>query len=290
MQEQSIGIFSGTGDGRIDIRAELGWLDLMRLAVEDLREAASMWHLAWTLSMLDIKLRYRGSLLGPFWLTISASIMIGTMGVVYSYLFRTDVKSYFTHLSLSIIAWNFISGMMTDGCNTFIQAESVIKSMKLPLSLYAARTVLRNLIILAHNVVVVIAVFLIFGVALDRFSLFAIPGFLLWLMDGFFVSLLFGILCTRFRDVPQIIASVIQIVFFVTPIMWEPSLVKGHAVISIIIALNPFEALLHIVRAPLLGEHVGLLAWTDALFSSGLLLTVTFLIFARLRGRIAFWV
>lgn len=249
-----------------------------------------MWRLAWTLSMLDIKLRYRGSLLGPFWLTLSTSVMIGTMGFVYSYLFHTDMKTYFTYLTLSIICWTFMSGMMTEGCNTFIQAEGVIKGMKLPFSLYAARTVLRNLIILAHNVVVVVAVFLIFGVPLNMFSLLAIPGFLLWLVDGFLVSLLFGVFCTRFRDVPQIIASIMQIVFFVTPIMWQPTLVKGHSFISILIAINPFEALLRIVRAPILGNHIGFLAWTDALFVSSILFVVTFAIFARMRGRISFWV
>ena len=280
----------GTSNARLEIRAGIGWQDLFRLAAEDLREAAAMWRLAWTLSLFDIKLRYRGSLLGPFWLTISSAIMIGTMGIVYSYLFRTDMKTYFTFLTFSIIAWSFLSGMMNEGCTTFIQAEGTIKGMKLPFSLYAARTVLRNVIILAHNVVVVIAVFFIFHVPLDIFSLLALPGFLLWLVDGFLVSLLFGIFCTRFRDVPQIIASILQIVFFVTPIMWQPSLVKGHRLVSIIIAINPFEALLHIVRAPILGEHIGFLAWTDALFFSGLLCIFTIFIFARMRGRIAFWI
>ncbi|HVC55693.1 MAG TPA: ABC transporter permease [Stellaceae bacterium] len=281
---------TGPGDARFEIRAGLGWAERFRLAIGDVREAASMWRLAWTLSLLDIKLRYRGSLLGPFWLTLSTSVMIGTMGVVYSYLFHTDMTAYFPFLTLSMILWTFFSGVMTEGCNTFILAESVIRGTKLPLSLYAGRTVLRNLIILAHNIVVVAAVFLLFHIPLDPFALLAIPGFLLWLVDGFLVCLLFGIFCTRFRDVPQIIQSVLQIVFFITPIMWQPSLVKGHPLVSLVIALNPFEALLHIVRAPILGERVGFLAWTDALCVSGVLFIATSLLFARMRGRIAFWI
>jgi lipopolysaccharide transport system permease protein len=278
------------GEARFEIRAGLGWTERFRLAIADLREAATLWRLAWTLSMLDIKLRYRGSLLGPFWLTLSTSVMIGTIGFVYSYLFHIDMTTYFPFLTLSIIMWSFVSGVMIEGCNTFIQAEGVIRGTKLPFALYAGRTVLRNLIILAHNVVVVVAVFLLFGVPLDRFAFLAIPGFLVWLVDGFMVCLLFGIFCTRFRDVPQIIQSVLQIVFFVTPIMWQPSLVKDHPLVSLIIAINPFEALLHIVRAPILGERVGFLAWTDVLCVSGLLFLVTTLLFARMRGRIAFWI
>ncbi len=278
------------GEARFDIRARLEWADRFRLAIGDLREAAAMWRLGWRLSLLDIKLRYRGSLLGPLWLTLSTSVMIGTIGVVYSYLFRIDMTTYFPFLTLSIIIWGFFSGVITEGCNTFTQAESVIRGMKLPFSLYAGRTLLRNLIILAHNVVVVAAVFLLCRVPLDPFAFLAIPGFLVWLADGFLVCLLLGIFCTRFRDVPQIIQSVLQIVFFVTPIMWQPGLVTGHPFISLAIAINPFEALMHIVRAPILGERVGFLAWTDALCVSGLLFGVTTLLFARMRGRIAFWV
>lgn len=279
-----------TGNSRIEIRAGLGWHDLFRLAVEDLREAAVLWRLVWALSLLDIKLRYRGSLLGPFWLTLSSAVMIGTMGFVYSYLFHTNMTTYFTFLTFSLIAWTFLSGMMTEGCNTFIMAEGAIKGMKLPFSLYAARTVLRNLIILAHNIVVVVVVFAVFRVPLSTFMLLAIPGFLLWLVDGFLMSLLFGIFCTRFRDVPQIIQSLLQVIFFGTPIMWQLTLIKGHSWITTILALNPFYGLLHIVRAPMLGHHIGFLAWTDALFFSGLLFVATAFVFARLRGRIAFWV
>ncbi|HTV46285.1 MAG TPA: ABC transporter permease [Stellaceae bacterium] len=288
----SVAAFGGSAarEARFEISAGLGWPERFRLAIEDLREAAAMWQLAWTLSLLDIKLRYRGSLLGPFWLTLSTTVMIATMGFVYSYLFRTEMKSYFPFLAFSIIFWNFLSGMMLDGCNTFIQAEAVIKGMKLPFAHHALRTVFRNLIVLAHNIVVVVAVFVLFRVPIDRFAVLAVPGFLLWLVDGFLACLLFGVICTRFRDVPQIIQSILQIVFFVTPIMWQPSLVKGHPAISLIIAINPFEALLQIVRAPLLGDHLGLLAWAVALLFSGLLLVGSVLLFARARGRIAFWI
>jgi len=277
-------------EARFEIHAGLGWRDQFRLVAEDLRAAASLWHLAWTLSILDIKLRYRGSLLGPFWLTLSTAVMIGSIGFIYSYLFHTDMTTYLPFLTFSLTFWTFLSTMMTDGCNVFIQAESTIKGMKLPLSLYAARAVLRNLIILAHNIVVVIAVFLVFRVSITEWAVLAIPGFIIWLVDGFLMGLLFGIFCTRFRDVPQIIMSILQILFFVTPIMWQPDQIKGRPVLSLIMTLNPFEALMHIVRAPILGVPIGLLSWADALVFSGVLAVGSLLLFARMRGRIAFWI
>lgn len=275
---------------RFEIRSGLGWRDQFRLAIADLREAARMSRLAWTLSVLDIKLRYRGSLLGPLWLTLSTAVMIGSIGFIYSYLFHTNMTTYLPFLTFSLIFWSFLSTTMTDGCNTFIQAEGTIKAMKLPLSLYATRTVLRNLIILAHNVVVIVLVFLLFRVPINGWSILAVPGFIVWLIDGFSVCLLFGVFCTRFRDVPQIIMSILQIAFFITPIMWQPSQIKGQPLVTLLIEVNPLESLMHIVRAPILGEPIGWLAWSDALLFSGLLCVGSLLTFARLRGRVAFWI
>jgi lipopolysaccharide transport system permease protein len=285
----AVGTLDAAG-AQFEIHAGLGWRDQFRLAIDDLREAAGMWRLAWTLSILDIKLRYRGSLLGPFWLTLSTAVMIGSIGFVYSYLFHTNMTTYLPFLTFSLIFWTFLSTMMTDGCNAFIQAESIIKGMKLPLSLYPARTVLRNLIILGHNIVVVIAVFMAFHVSINAWTVLAIPGFIVWLVDGFLMGLLFGVFCTRFRDVPQIISSILQILFFVTPIMWQPEQIKGRPLISLIVTLNPFEALMNIVRAPILGDNIGWLSWVDALLFSGVLGVGSLLLFARMRGRIAFWI
>ena len=65
--------------------------------------------LAWTLGWLDIKLRYRGSMLGPFWLTLSTGIMVGSLGVLYSTLFHMNMHEYLPFLSLSLVLWGFLS-------------------------------------------------------------------------------------------------------------------------------------------------------------------------------------
>ena len=272
------------------LSADRGWKQRFQLALADLREGGHLWRLIAVLGFLDIKLRYRGSALGPFWLTISMGVQVGAMAFIYADLFHTDIHTYLPFLSLSLIAWNYLNALVTDGCGCFIQSDSVIKGMRMPFTVHAARSLMRNTMILAHNIVIVIAVFAIMGVHQSLFSFMALPAFGLWLVDGFAFSLLFGALCARFRDVPQIISAIMQIAFFITPIMWNANILNGHREALFLIRFNPFYYLLEILRAPLLGTPLPAETWIYALLISSILILFSWIAFARTRGRIAFWV
>ena len=257
-------------------------------AARDLREAISLWRLCWTLSWLDIKLRYRGSLLGPFWLTLSTGVMVGSMGVIYSALFKMNLHDYLPFLALSLVLWNFLGALVGDACAAYTQNDGMIRSIRMPFTLYAARVVLRNIFVLGHNLVVILAVYAFLRIWPGAQMLLGIPGFALWLIDGVAASVLLGALCARFRDIPPIVQSVIQIAFFVTPVIWKPELV-GKAR-QALLPLNPFFDLLEVVRAPLLGQTPSTAAYVGAIGFSALLCAVAWYLFARVRGRIAFWV
>ncbi|HEX7390627.1 MAG TPA: ABC transporter permease [Acidiphilium sp.] len=272
------------------ISADRGWVQRFQLAGTDLREGVGLWRLAWSLAFADIRLRYRGSALGPFWLTLSTAVMIGAMAFLYADLFHAKIHTYIPYLTVSIILWNYLNLMVSEGCTCFTQVESMVRGIRMPFTVHAARSVIRNTIILGHNVVVVVAVFAIMGIPVSLKSLWAIPAFLLWVIDGFAISLLLGAFCARFRDVPQIIMSVMQIAFFVTPIMWYTKLLDGHPAGELLIHLNPFYYLLEIVRGPLLGTEVTFHMALTAVLISAFLILVAALGFARTRGRIAYWV
>ena len=259
-----------------------------RMAVRDLREAWLLRRLCWTLAWLDIKLRYRGSLLGPFWLTISTAVMVAAMGGIYAALFRMNLHEYLPFLALSLVLWNFLASLVGDACQGFTGSESMIRSVRMPFSLYGARIVLRNVLVLAHNVVVIIAVFAIYAIWPGSDLLLALPAFALWLVDALALAMLLGALCARFRDIPPIVGSVLQMLFFVTPVIWRPELVgRGR---EWLLPLNPFYATLEIVRGPLLGEIPTLATYASAFGYGLLLMALTWLLFVRVRGRIAFWV
>ena len=259
-----------------------------RMAGRDVREAVTLWRLCWTLSWLDIKLRYRGSVLGPLWLTLSTAVMVGAMGLIYSTLFRMNLHEYLPFLVLSIVLWNFLGTLVGDGCTCYLQSESMIRSMRMPYSLYAARVVVRNVLVLGHNLIVIVAVYALLKIWPGSNILLAIPAFALWLVDGFAASLLLGALCARFRDIPPIVASIIQMAFFVTPVIWKPQLVG--AAHQALLPWNPFFSLLEIVRGPMLGQFPSAIVYFSAFAYSAALCLAAWLIFARVRARIAFWV
>jgi lipopolysaccharide transport system permease protein len=258
-----------------------------RLAVRDLRDTAALWRLCWTLAMLDIRLRYRGSMLGPFWLTISTGAMVSAMGVLYSELFHISLHEYLPFLTASLVMWGFVATLFAEACFGYTANEGMIRTIRIPFSLYAARTVLRNLVVLAHNLVVVVAVDLFVWTGPGIAGLLAIPGLALWIIDSFAIVIMLGALCARFRDIPPIVASVVQMTFFVTPVLWKPELVGEH---QWLLPVNPFFDLLELIRGPVLGEIPSATTYLAALGYSLLLCGAAWFLFARVRGRIAFWI
>jgi lipopolysaccharide transport system permease protein len=276
-----------SGEVTLELSPGQSLRERQRSAVRDLRDAAALWRLCWTLALLDIRLRYRGSMLGPFWLTLSTGAMVSAMGVLYSELFHIGLHEYLPFLTVSLVLWGFVATLFSEACYGYTAADGMIRSIRMPYTLYAARTVLRNLMVLAHNILVVVAVDLFVWAGPGAEGALALPGLALWLIDALAITIMLGALCARFRDIPPIVASVVQMAFFVTPVLWKPQLVGEH---QWLLPLNPFFDLLDIIRGPLLGEIPSPATYLAALCYSFILCAAAWFLFARVRGRIAFWV
>jgi ABC-type polysaccharide/polyol phosphate export permease len=261
-------------------------LSQTRLAATDILEGALAWRLWSSLGWQDIKQRYRRSKIGPFWVTISMGFMITGMGFLYADLFHTDVHSYLPYLTVGLIVWALISPLVNENCTAFIEGEGIIKQMKLPLSVHVYRVIWRNLILFGHNFIIFVLVAVIFKIRPSWSSLMAIPGLLMICINGVWVGLLWGVISARFRDVPQIVASVMQIAFFMTPIMWYPAAVSGR---TLFLKVNPFYYFMALVREPLLGSDPNIHLWRWAIVITACGWTVAFLMYRFCRRRIAYW-
>ena len=104
---------------------------------------------------------------------------------------------------------------------------------------------------------------------------------------GGWVSILLGMICARFRDVPQIVASFIQVAFFLTPIIWKPELLVDRIGF---VQFNPFFHFVELIRAPLLGNAPNTISWIVTLGITLAGWLITFIIFRRFRNRIAYWI
>jgi lipopolysaccharide transport system permease protein len=272
----------------LNLRADMTMAARNRWAIADIVGGARLWRLAWTLGWLDIRLRYRGSMLGPFWLTISTGVMVAALGVLYSTLFKINVRDYLPFLALSQVLWGFLAALVSEGCAAFTEAEGVIRSVRMPFFVFAIRTLVRNAIVLAHNIVVIVVVFAVFQVWPHFEALMALPGLLVWTVDALALTLLLGGFCARFRDIQPIVNSVMQIAFFMTPVIWKPDQLGPSRIADL--ALNPFFDLLEIVRAPILGTPIAHTTWIGAFGYSAILCAIAWAFFVRARGRVTFWV
>jgi len=257
------------------------------LALADLMGGLRAWPLWVRLGWNDILQRYRRSMLGPFWLTASMAIMVLALGILYAELFRTPVRDFMPYLCVGLLIWYLMSSFLLEGGVLFTGAESYIKQIRLPYSVYVYRSTWSKFAIFLHNFVIYFGLLIYFEIWPGAVALLAIPGLILLLINGAAVTLLIGLISARFRDVPQLIASVVQIVFFVTPIMWKPELLQERAYFA---DLNPFYHLVEIVRAPLLGAAPSVMNYIAVALITVLNLTVVGVFFARFRSRISYWV
>jgi ABC-type polysaccharide/polyol phosphate export permease len=259
----------------------------LRLALDDVRQGlarSSVWLL---LGWHDIRQRFRRSMLGPFWLTLSTAFMLVALGFVYATLFKMSLREYFPFLAAGIINWTLVSTLISEGCATFIASDALVKQLRLPYTIHACRVMWRNVLIFFHNLVIMVVVMIVFDIRPGAASLasFAV-ALALVMVNGVWVALFFGILCARFRDIPPIVASVLQLFFFLTPIIWHPSLLPGR---QRVIDFNPFHHFIEVLRAPMLGGVPGASTWAAVLAITVVGWLATFLLLLRARRRIAYW-
>jgi ABC-2 type transport system permease protein/lipopolysaccharide transport system permease protein len=260
-------------------RTALAWRDLA-----DGARKSWMWT---ALAFQDIKLRYRGSLLGPWWLTITTSVMAMAISLFYAQIFSTSAGTYLPYVTIGLVVWQLISGLITEACETFLRAQTIIEQVPLPFSIHAYRGVCRQLIIFAHNIAIVPAVLIATRTAVDWRMIEAVSAVAVLAVNGLWVSILLGMLSARFRDIPPIIGSLLQVGFLLTPVFWPIAALGDWVPMA---AFNPIFAAIDVVRAPLLGIPTGANSWIVLLGSTILGWLITYALFARFRMRIAYWI
>lgn len=224
----------------------------------------------------DIRLRYKRSVIGPFWISITLAAWIAGISILYSQILNAPFLDYLVYLSCGLLAWNFISAIVAEGSVSLIDNSGHIKSAPISLSVFAARVVYRNSIVFLHNSVVVGIVLIYAGVGFSTTTLLALPGMAAIGLVLFFAIGISGVLCARFRDLQQVISNLMQVSFFLTPIIWQPGMNGRSMVVS---QINPFYHLIELVRSPLMG----------ALPARSSVLFVTIMIVLMAAGAVIAW-
>jgi ABC-type polysaccharide/polyol phosphate export permease len=235
---------------------------------------------------MDTKQRYRRSVLGPFWISLSLAIFVLSIGILWSKLFNIEIESYLPYFCCGLLVWNFIAGIINESCALFTRSQGILKQIKLPLSVYAFNLVTRHFIIFLHNFIVFIAVAIWFKINFLTEIIYILPALVIYSFTAFWVSILVGIFCTRFRDIEQIIPAITQIIFFMTPIIWKMEFLGKKAYF---LGANPFYHFVEILRAPLLGYNATLLNYGYVLAFTLIGFCATLALFNKYGHRIIYW-
>ncbi len=263
-------------------------MNSFRSGFADLIRSLASWRLWTLLGWLQIRQRYSRSKIGPFWLTISMGVMVGTLGVVYGALFGQKLSDYLPMIAIGIVVWGLFSGIVNEGCMAYIDGSNYIRQVRTPRLLYLLQVVWRNLVIFAHNFVIVVIVLLVFGVKnWGTLGLF-IPGLLLLVLNAAWIGAVTALLAARFRDLPQIVAALLQVAFYVTPILFAGRMLgaKHHWIVE----FNPIAYLMDAVREPLLGHVPSPATWAAAAGMAVIGWTLALWVNGRYHKRIPYWV
>lgn len=228
-------------------------------------------------------------MIGPFWISISMGVMVVALSFLYGGMFGQDASSYqayLSYLACGFLAWGLLGGLVSEACNSVMESEAYLRNVPLPLTLIACRTVFRQFIFFLHNLVVIIPLVAWLGVGLKFSAIEALLGVGIYLLAGFGACLALGPLCARYRDLPQVVANVMQALFFFTPIFWDPSAVPQRA---ILVEANPFYQFVQLIRAPILGEGISEISLVYTLACVAALWAVGIGVFLWSRRQMYFW-
>jgi ABC-2 type transport system permease protein len=250
------------------------------------------------LGLQDIKQGYRRSVIGPLWITISLAVQAVGMGILYAALFGQPLHDFLPYLAVGLLIWQFIASCINEGAEVFIRNEGLIKHLPAPLSVHIYRLVWRQLLFFGHNALVWIALMLIFPPRAPRgydwSSLLALPALALIVLNGVWVAILIGIIATRYRDIPPVIGSVVTLMFFMTPIVWDYEILKDQggtvAERAKLAELNPFLHYVEILRRPMIGESFELRHWVVCLVLTVVGWAAALLVLRNYRARVSYWV
>lgn len=261
------------------------WKRAFRDIAQGWRQRPLWGYLGWQ----DIKQRYRRSVLGPLWISISMGVIATAMGILYGTLFHEDITVFLPYVATGLLIWNFINGCILEGSEVFIANEGLIKFLPAPLTLHVYRLVWRQTLFFLHNLVIWLLLVIIFPQPLSWSVLLALPAFALLVVNGAWISVLSGILATRFRDIPPIIASLTQLIFFMTPIVWSYERLKSNPLAGYV-ELNPVMHFVEILRQPLLGQPIVWRHWYVVGAITVVGCTAALVCLRNYRSRVAYWV
>lgn len=255
--------------------------------LQDLREGIKGARVSLFIALGDIRARYRRSVLGPFWQSLATAIGVVGLGLLWSKLLNIDRATFIPTLTAGLIIWQMLSGVLVESCGLFVRQASIIRNVVMPLSVHPMSVVTRYLVNFVHSLLVFVIVAVFMKVDVNWNTLLFIPGLVLVLINLLWLAFVFGVMGARYRDLEYGVASVMPMLFLISPVMYRLEYLPFS---SAILEFNPFTYLIEVLRGPMLGHvpslHIYLVLVVMAVVGWGL----AFWFLHKAKLRLPFWI
>ena len=225
-----------------------------RPSMQEFVSAAKLWRVWVHMGLQDVKSRFRSSALGPAWILINLGAVIAAIGVIYGRLFHQPMNEFLPFLTLGLVIWTFISSALVEGSSAFVVAEGYIKQFPFPKIIYLYRAIVPYTVVFFVGLIVFFFAMALYQRHIGWGALWALPCFVLFLVINFFHLVIVAHVGVRFRDLPHLLGSLIQIAFYLTPVIFTVSMLKDRG-LAFVYMFNPLYYLIEILRYPLLNSE-----------------------------------
>lgn len=217
--------------------------------------ARSVWNCRYfwmSLVMMDLRTRYRRSVLGMGWSLLHPIAMTATICAVFHHIMHMDVRDFAPYLLAGLACWNYILASTTTGCQSLLQGESYIRQYPAPIAIYPLRTTLGASIhfLIALVMVLCLAWYFNSGSFHPLPLLSLIPTLILLFVLCWSLAILAGFANVYFQDTQHLCEVGFQIFFYLTPIMWKPKMLEGTKM-AFVLQCNPLVPILNLIREPI---------------------------------------
>ena len=224
--------------------------------------------------------------MGPFWITLSCGVLVLGLTFINISLFNTDLKVILPWISIGIVFWNYITSIIEDSTKIFDSQKLLNISIEL-IDLVSVN-VFKNIIILFHNLIVILLIFLFFRVELNTNFFFVFFGVVIFVINSYCISILFGLLCLRFRDFILIIKNALYLIFLITPVFWLPDSLSKNKLL--LVDYNIIFQIIQSIRDPLLGNKLTSNCILVNIFFSIILLMLATFFYNKYKKKALFWI
>ena len=202
----------------------------------------------------EFKLRYQNSFLGYFWTLIKPLLLFGVIYLVFSVFMQSPIPNYPVYLLLGIILWNFFAEATLIGMNSLLAKRDLITKIYFPRSIIIFASTISSLVTLLLNLVIFFIFMLVSGVAVQPEALFFIIYIVELFMIATGVTFFLAAFYLHFRDLQHIWEILLQIGFWLTPIIYPVTIVplQYHRYIF----LNPLARVIEYSRDIFIRHHI----------------------------------